>query len=161
MEISEREYLELKRRVEMLESKQKAAPSDRGWAFSVKVMPHDIVRAVNSCDKNLEVYCDTACSDAWKAFSDLAKYIHRRPTTFVWEFNRYHRYFSWNQELYHAPKRYHQLTEEQKLLSLDMLNELIPIYNKYYALANPTTTAIMDGEQFEVPVDYDYNECKF
>lgn len=139
MEISREEYLALTRRVEELEKRQNLPKSgyDRGWADWVNELPINILRLKSTENDELSVEYEKSACDAWLAFSKLAKLVHTRS----WSYKRtYSTHWGWNWRSEGdnvVPKRYHELTDEQKAISLEMLNELIPIYNKYFKMTHP------------------------
>lgn len=141
MEISREEYLELKRRIEELEKKQVAsrAGMSKGWAYAVNELPIEKVHIKNWKNPHAEAeYRGSGSLDAWMIFVKLAKQIHARTPKYRWKYDRCLRDWFWiGNDGIEAPKNYRDLTDEQKLISLEMLNELIPIYNKYFKELHP------------------------
>ena len=141
-EVNYEEYIALKKRVEELEKRQtQDIPLSSGWAYAVTELP---IYGTELDDKSsLEeptVYYKKGARDAWQAFTKLAKQIHEKDSYRLvpagsWCKDSYR----WDRRKQYAPKSHTALTYEEKLLSLEMLNELVPIYNKYYKLAHPDT----------------------
>lgn len=140
-EVSYEEYLTLKRRVEELEAKQeKEVPLTLGWAYAVRELPIYGVDLTKGCTfKKPVCYYETGTRSAWTLFTGLAKQIHAEDTFRATNCTRNIDIglYSWDRRSHAAPRVFNHLTYEQKLLSLQMLNDLIPIYNKYYKLAHP------------------------
>lgn len=145
-EVSYEEYLTLKRRVEELEAKQekqeKEIPLAIGWAYAVRELPIYGVGLTKGCTFKKPVCyykTGTGTGSAWTLFTGLAKQIHAEDTFRATNCTRNIDIglYSWDKRSHTAPRVFNHLTYEQKLLSLQMLNELIPIYNKYYKLAHP------------------------
>lgn len=137
-EVNYEEYLALERRVEELEKRQtEATRLAFSWAYAVTELP---IRGMYLKDdanqtKPLPVY-RRGSTDAWQAFTKLAKLIHGT-AEFHLSHSKVYDTYRWYRTTTDAPKNQADLTYEQKVLSLEMLNELIPIYNKYYKKANP------------------------
>lgn len=160
-EVNYEEYLALKKRVEELERRQsKEVPLASGWAYAVTELPiHRAQLQENSCyTKPIAYYNRSANSEAWKAFTNLAKLIHGTSVFHLTARNWCSPYY-WRYQSIDAPRSHTALTYEQKLLSLEMLNELVPIYNKYYKKANPCVGFFDDikGVAFDLQV-VDENE---
>ncbi|MBR5584467.1 MAG: hypothetical protein IKT73_00835 [Anaerotignum sp.] len=141
VEVDYAEYIALKKRVEELERKQvKDVPLASGWAYAVTELPIHHLGIDKFCSvKHPVVTYKRGAYDAWKLFTSLAKQIHAVDTLHFTSCNsRYNgEQYRWRIEYHSAPRSHTALTYEQKLLSLEMLNELVPIYNKYYKLAHP------------------------
>ena len=80
MEISEREYLELKRRVEELEKMQAISPVSvrKGWAYAVNEMPLEKLSLKDSRSEIPEAEYNSISYDVWNYFVKLAKQIHSK-----------------------------------------------------------------------------------
>ena len=138
-EVNYEEYLALKKRVEELEKRQaQEVPLSSGWAYAVTELPICFIDLQdNHCyAKPIAYYRRTATADAWTVFTKLAKLNHGTDVYHL-NFSKCTRSYYWDHKSISAPKSHTALTYEQKLLSLEMLNELVPIYNKYYKKANP------------------------
>ena len=136
MEISEREYLELKRRIEELENRwTTSTPLNKGWAGAVDKMPREGIRMACFSDKTnppIANYINYS-NDTWNLFVKLGKAIHETPRIYEWR--RSHFYKDWRWELVSGgvrPKNFCDLSMDQREVSLNMLNELIAVYNKYF-----------------------------
>lgn len=159
MEISRSEYLALTRRIEELEKRQRSIglPHDRGWAYAVDELPIETVRMHGCRPAELRLYYAKEARDAWAAFTKLAKCIHHRDPVITKTRDCF------GEAVYRDiwvgttnPKKYADLTDEQKELSLAMLNELIPIYNKYFKAAHPHVAVNRHSEEmFFAPIEYE------
>lgn len=142
MEITKEEYLSLMKRIDELERERSVNKmlTYKCWAYAVNELPIESIRIVSDHSPEPVLRYDSCARDAWGLFTKLAKEIHKSTYTYKAEI------ISWSKELYwrgcgrsSAPTRYGDLTDTQKQLSLEMLNELIPIYNKYFKIAHPGT----------------------
>ncbi len=139
MEISEQEYLELKQTV--AELKQKIEDAERPKIFKmadyVTETPFEYVK--NTAD---DVPCFEPISslgNAWKAFCSLAKLIHVKNANFYMSNTCYGRPYIRNSEsLSVCPKKLNDLTPEQQQVSIEMLNEMIPIWNTFFKRIHKT-----------------------
>ena len=78
-----------------------------------------------------------------EVFVKLAKHVHTRVTPY--EESTIH---SWTRKTCDKiPRKCEDLTYEEQKLSIEMLNELIPIYNKYFKLAHPEICIIYRDEK--------------
>ena len=163
MEVNYEEYQALKRRVEELERAQTAreTPMAAGWSYVVTEQPINSVALVDRCSMDEPSVCyQRGTRDAWKLLTGLAKMLHRKDT---FHFRRYHcanGNHYWERKMHDAPRTYAALTYEEKLLSLEMLNELVPIFNKYYKIAHPEASFYdSTGKVFSLQV-IDENELQ-
>lgn len=134
MEISEREYFELKEQVRVLQEKVNGIEKQRKQlADLITEMPIGCVRNTMEDFPDFK-YEENGNSDAWNIFMKLAKLVH----TSSWKFNLEQSYVHpWTKRIRlighnETPKRITELTAEQIDISVQMLNEMIPIYNKYF-----------------------------
>ena len=131
MEISEREYEELKQQIKILEEKINGVGKPKTTLADL-VKEHPIAFVRNSVENYPDFYYSKhPDSDVWKYFLQIGKMVHAES----WKFymgtagcKPYIRSIG-NHEY---PKKISEMTEEQIAISVQMLNELIPIYNKYF-----------------------------
>ena len=136
MEISEKEYFELKEQVRILQEKVLGIDKpQKSLSNLVSELPINFVR--NSTNEYPDfIYEKSAQADAWKLLTQIAKLIHSQS----WKF-----YMSTASPLTSipyirtlgnrdAPRRIADMTNEQIEISVSMLNEIIPIYNKYFRM---------------------------
>lgn len=144
MEISEREYYELKDQIRQLQYKVEGTSSPpKDLRSRVADTPISHVRNVKE-DAPIFDYMHASSDDAWIAFVKLAKMIHKPSDKFymgtavaygsIRNAEPYIRSYR-NGE---APRKITEMSEEQVQISVDMLNELIPIYNKYFQKIHET-----------------------
>lgn len=137
MEIPYEEYIQLKNRVSELEEQLKCSTGNRILNFSslVDVMPISSIRLIDDHDSSQGVkYSDFINGNgAWDCFVKLAKLIHLKDPSYIAERR------NWNKDLYYRsydyknqPKRICDLTPEQVRVSINMMNELIAVYNRYF-----------------------------
>lgn len=134
MEISEREYFELKEQVRLLQEKVNGINKPRGdLASQVSELP------INYISNNVNDYPDfkyfkSVGNDAWRVFIQLAKILHTTSCKFHMEESSVRRGEPYIRSIGHhvTPKRITEMTDDQIAVSIQMLNELIPIYNKYF-----------------------------
>lgn len=134
MEITQEEYLELKQTIRMLEEKLNAAPRQKNEIS--KMVSELPIWGVFKTSDNFPIfeYSMSCSSDAWKDFLNLARRIHAPSYKFFMDETHsgsgkpYIR--SFGDRL--PPRKISDMTDAQIELSVQMLNELIPIYNKYF-----------------------------
>lgn len=144
MEITEQEYYELKAQVELLKQKVDGVKKPRAdFASLVMEKPISYVRNI---EDSLPVfdYKWSASGDEWTLFLRLAKIIHRPNNLFYMDSCTRGPYIR-SIKKGCAPRKFTEMTEEQIELSVQMLNELIPIYNKYYKEIHPAVLYDADG----------------
>ena len=125
---------------------------------AIKVRPYELVR--NNFHEHPIFEPDTFTGDAWQVFFRMAKLLHRPSPKFYMTTSKCDgKQFITYDKYPHAPKHVTDLTVEQQKLSLDMLNEMIPIWNKYFALAHQTVLydAKGNGDFRKVKVLYEEN----
>lgn len=145
LEISYEEYRDLKRRIEELEREQaktKVLPMKR-WAYQVNELPIDTIRLSENIGSIPFFRYSQEARETWEVFVKLAKHVHTRVTPY--EESTIH---SWTRKTCDKiPRKCEDLTYEEQKLSIEMLNELIPIYNKYFKLAHPEICIIYRDEK--------------
>lgn len=133
MEISEKEYYELKEQVRILQEKVGGLPKKTS-SFAELVNEHPIEYVMNSVEDYPDFMYRRHLSDTWKVFSCLAKMVHSSSYKFYMGTTGQHlprpyiRTIGKNE----TPRKITDLTNEQLEISVQMLNELIPIYNRYF-----------------------------
>lgn len=141
MEISEKEYLELKEQVRQLQLKVEGVSSPpKDFRSRVLETPISSVRNVKDGEPIFD-YIRSASDDAWIAFVKLAKVIHNPSDKFYMDKARYGAYEKPYIRSYRcgdSPRKITEMSEEQIQTSINMLNELIPIYNKYFRKTHET-----------------------
>ena len=156
MEISREEYEALQKRIEELEKERSLSKllTYKCWAYAVNELPIENIRMADSNTPDTQLYYYSAARDTWNLFTKLAKRIHTAQWEFKAETQRYSGLYWRAYGKHDAPTRYQDLTEVQKQLSLEMLNELVPIYNKYFRLAHPGAwVTSIHGERWFQTVD--------
>lgn len=143
MEISEKEYLELKEQIRRLQSKVDGIsnpPKDLRSRVSETPISH--VRNVK-CDEPIFDYAYSSCEASWVEFVKLAKLLHRPSDNFYMDsafdcHGQDRKPYIRSYRTGEALKKITEMSEEQIQVSIDMLNELIPIYNKYFRKTHQT-----------------------
>lgn len=137
MEISEKEYYELKAQVRQLEEKVNEIKNKpiKDFASVVSELPISHVTIIDHRIPMFDYWKRTGC-EAWNIMIRLAKLLHTSSARFYMD-----EAYDWggSKEPYirlndtgDAPRRISEMTEEQINASVQMLNEIIPIYNKYF-----------------------------
>lgn len=130
MEISELEYLQMKEQIAKLKDKIDSIGGVRSIRDMVKCLPYEYIK---NMEDDIPIFVPVDCGgDAWNTFLRLAKILHTQDWRFFMG--------SWVNRCdiirtignHSTPTRISQLSSEQIFLSVQMLNELIPIYNKYF-----------------------------
>lgn len=139
MEISEKEYEELKMKIHELTHKVENMSCGRKktLADKVKVLPHERVNNISTDHPAFE-YGSSSAYDTWNIFLMLAKRLHVKSPLYYMG-TAYADFYGTRKEPYirftgkeEVPKRIADMTHEQQEMSINMLNEMIPIWNKYF-----------------------------
>ncbi len=104
--------------------------------------------------KDATFYKKTIDQDVWKHFLSLGKMIHSHNGTFVARGARYpySPYYADEKDKY-VPSRVSQLTREQAVISAEMIDKMVEIFNEYMVKLHPTVTVIdVDGARHTVAV---------
>ena len=138
MEISEKEYYELQFQVRALQSQVNAMSDPKritNLASMVREPVIDRVRCITR-DKPVFGYSSSMSCDTWTLLLQMAKNIHepsalfRKEMRISWgEYQHPYINMIFNQK---KPRRITDLTPEQIRVSVQMLDEIIPIYNRYF-----------------------------
>lgn len=140
MEISEREYLELRMQVRTLQSQVDSMNAPKKKTSLKDAVREQVISSVWNLDdaKPIFGYSD-ANADAWLQMLALAKAIHEPSNLFYMD--KCYGYDRYNTRPYirsisnkNKYKKVSDLTPEQFAISVQMLDELIPIYNRYFKL---------------------------
>lgn len=139
MEITREEYLELVNKIDSLQATLSNAtdqPFSLGDMIAEKPIEH--VRPMDdaSIPPTFE-FSRKLIGDAWKCFRELARLVNTDSPVFQVRrnINSYSgRYFVGFAGGFPKPPTTKQMTPQQKDISAQMLNEMIPIYNKYYKM---------------------------
>ena len=143
MEITYEDYYQLKCRVTELErqmkeqSKAVEQPSSKriiSLAKEVNELPIHRLFVGKECGALTAQYIESGGSDVWLSFFKLALAIHTKVHDYAKEYSRK------DGSVITVPVRgtgleptkLSELSQAQLQVSLDMLNELIPIYNRYF-----------------------------
>ena len=140
MEISNEEYFALKAQVSLLQNQVNSMQAPKKITKLRDMLKEQVISRVTNLDnaKPIFGYCDFN-SDAWnQAFLPLAKMIHEPSDLFYmgtacngpYRTRPYIRSLNKRGRL----KKISDLTPEQIEASVQMLDELIPIYNKYFKM---------------------------
>lgn len=154
LEISYEEYRDLKRRIEELEREQakaKVLPMKR-WAYQVNELPINTIRISENIGNIPFFRYSQEARETWEVFLKLAKHVNRRVAPYeekkIYGPGELTYCYNWSKKSHdEIPKKYEDLTYEEQKLSIEMLNELIPIYNKYFKLAHPEICIIYRDEK--------------
>lgn len=104
--------------------------------------------------KDATFYRKIIDQDIWKHFLSLGKMIHSQNGTFVVRGARYPYapYYADEKDKY-VPSRVSQLTREQAVISAEMIDKMVEIFNEYMVKLHPTVTVIdADGVRQTVAV---------
>lgn len=141
MEISEKEYFELKEQVRQLQCKVDGInkpPKD--LRSRVVETPINEVRNVEEGTPVFD-YRHWPGDEAWVVFIKLAKLIHKPSNRFymdlAYSYGKPEPYIR-SYRCGDTPRKITDMSEEQVQISIDMLNEMIPIYNKYFKKTHET-----------------------
>lgn len=137
MEISEKEYYELKEQVRILQEKVKILPKKTTTlADLVDNLPYDHVMKTVDDYPEFEYVRNT--SGAWVHFTQLARVLHTPSYNFYMDRNSNYPSKPYIRSVgrHLAPRRLSDMKDEQIEISVQMLNEMIPIYDKYFKLTH-------------------------
>lgn len=71
--------------------------------------------------------------NAWTCFVRLAKLVHEKPRLYYMKKNSYgNSYITSDTQKDSIPRKIEMLSQEEYRDSVDMLNEMVPIFNKYF-----------------------------
>lgn len=135
MEISEKEYYELQMQVRLLQSRVEGMKIPKQTTMKDLVNEQVISRVWNLADDKPIFEYSRSNSDAWTQMLVLAKMIHE-PSPLFYMDRTNNGYFSkpYIRSIFpkNRPRKISDLTPEELTVSVQMLNEIIPIYNKYF-----------------------------
>lgn len=159
MEISEIEYLEMKNQIEQLRAKVDALGGNKSIREMVETLPYEYVKNTED-DAPIFSPVDNQ-GDAWAIFLKLAKLLHTQDYKFYMsctpnygESKPYIR----SMGNHVVPARISQLDSGQVALSVQMLNELIPVYNKFFSKAHDAVLYKPNSASEFQAVKVDYQE---
>lgn len=140
MEISEKEYYELQRQVRTLQSQVDAMNGPKKVTSLRDLVEEQVISGVKNLEDDRPIFGYSHFnSDAWAQFLALSKMLHEPSPLFYmgrayssdqWHIKPYIRWINPK----NGPKKIADLTPEQARVSVQMLDELIPIYNRYFKL---------------------------
>lgn len=137
MEISEKEYYELQMQVMRLQSQVESMKIPKQTTMKDLVNEQVISRVWNLADDKPIFEYRRFNSDAWTQMLALAKLIHE-PSPLFYMDRTIGNYSpkSYIRSIFpkNRPRKISDLTPEELAVSVQMLNEIIPIYNKYFKL---------------------------
>lgn len=136
MEITQEEYLELQNKLAELQKQVNDMTKKPRNTFAglVAEMPIDRITIDNYKDRRTEVAeYDSTSGDAWLLFVKLAKLIHQKEYYYIAE-RAIGPCKGWLRQhgKREVPTRIDQLSIEQLKTSINMLDEMVAIYNKYF-----------------------------
>lgn len=140
MEISEKEYAELKEQIRVLQ--EKVGGFENKPTREIKSLVNELpISHVRNTDESYPDFgFSTLNADVWKTFTDLAKAIHAPSYKFYLGVayadglgTKLKPYIRTTGD-HNPPRKITDMTNEQIEISVSMLNELIPIYNKYFRM---------------------------
>lgn len=139
MEISEKEYYELMSQVKVLKNQVESMQSPRRTTL-LDMMNEQVISHVRNISDTKPIfgYCCNS-SEAWTVMMQLAKMVHKPSDLFYMDqccaYDRYHmRPYIRSTSIKNSPRKIADLNAEQVNVSVQMLNEIIPIYNKYFKM---------------------------
>ncbi len=137
MVISEAEYLEMKNQIDQLKAKVDNMGGNKSIRDSVDCLPYEFIKNIED-DVPIFVPFDSG-GDTWNLFMRLAKILHKQDWKFYMDSTM--RFSCKNPYIrtvgnHNVSTRISQLSDKQITLSVQMLNELIPIYNKFFQMAH-------------------------
>lgn len=140
MEISNEEYCALKAQVSILQNQVNSMQAPKKITKLRDLLKEQVVSDVTNLDNEKPIFgYSDFCGDAWnQAFLPLAKMIHEPSRLFYMGTacnGPYHpRPYIRSLDKRDRLKKVSDLTPEQLEVSVQMLDELIPIYNKYFKM---------------------------
>ena len=155
MYISDAEYLELQRQIRLLNQRMELVSRPRNFAESC-IKPYGFIRC-NDTEHLIFQPDQNTHDDAWRILCMLGKCLHKN----VQKFRRSNvpyggKPYVSKDTTERTPRTLIEMTDDQMILSVKMMNELVAVYNKYYQLAN-THVLYADGvncEYVEIPITY-------
>jgi len=141
MEISEQEYYELKMQVSSLQNTVNTLQSPKKTTIK-DMLKEQVISGVSNLEDARPVfgYCYGINSDAWtQLLLPLAKMIHDPSPLFYmgstpdFYSRRTKPYIRWDYPK-NKVRKIADLTPEQIEISVQMMDEIIPIYNRYYKM---------------------------
>lgn len=139
VEISKDEYIQL------LKLKLSKQPEERRKKENIRdefnVLPIECIWNITEGIPEF-IYNSRMRLDTWKSFIALARQIHPSGVEFYMDISHRRPYIRNNTG---KTPRINELTEEQKQMSIKMLSELIPIYNRYFMEANKNVKYYPNG----------------
>lgn len=156
MYISEEEYLDLKNQIKALSEKVEFVGKPTTFAGVVTVKPYS---SIKNKEEDIPVFEPTAgygSDDAWNAFVKLGKTIHRSISRFQMEKCRTGGLYIRSIGHIRTPRTIADMTKEQIELSARMIDEMVEVYNRYFAMANQYVLFAQDnsGSYEEVSIRY-------
>lgn len=136
MEISEKEYMDLLLQIEILKQKTQEIKPKKHIADLINEKPISYVMKTQDEYPDFH-YSQNVSTDVWKHFFFIAKMIHSKSYKFQKDISCYGRPYIRCIGTHEYPKKVTDMTEEEIRISVQMLDELIPIYNKYFKLTHP------------------------
>lgn len=137
MEISEKEYYELQLQVRTLQHQVDAMSGPRKLSLK-DLVSEQVLSGVRNLEDNRPIFGYSSFnSDSWNQFLALAKAVHEPSPLFYMDkapsYDRYHdRPYIRSTKPKNVPKKIADLTPEQIKVSVQILDEIIPIYNQYF-----------------------------
>ncbi len=134
MEITQAEYMDLQNKIAELQAQVGDMAKKPRNTFAGRIAEEPMVCLTAESDYRGErVSVRSNCnSDAWLLFVKLAKLIHREDYRFVADRTGPNIGYLRSHGSRKAPTRIEQLSEEQFELSVNMLDEMIAVYNRYF-----------------------------
>lgn len=136
MEISEKEYAELLMQIETLKQKVNGINPKTSIVDLITEKPIACVAKTQDTYPEFK-YNNSQLTDVWKRFLYIAKAIHSKSYNFYMDKTIYGGSYIRCVGNHEYPKKVTDMTKEEIQISVQMLDELIPIYNKYFKLTHP------------------------
>lgn len=136
MEISEREYYQLREQVQTLQGKVESMSASKRTNL-LGAMNEAVISSVQNitAGKPIFGYSRFNNNDVWPLLLQMAKAIHEPSNVFYMSTacpNGYPHPYIRSTAGARKPRKLTDLSESQFDLSAQMLNEMIPIYNRYF-----------------------------
>lgn len=155
MEISEKEYFDLQIQVRSLQEQVNSLSVPRKTSLAGAVSAEVLSRVTNIVDdKPIFGYSASCNNDVWTLMMQLAKTLHTPSDFFYMDKGCNHRPYIRSTHHRERVKKIADMTDVQFGASVEMLNEIVPIYNKYFKKMHQNVwyDATGQGDYQSIPV---------
>lgn len=136
MYISEEEYLDLKNQIKALSEKVEFVGKPTTFAGVVSAKPYSLIKNKEEDIPIFEPVAGFNNDGSWDAFVKLGKTLHRSVGRFQMEKCRNGGFYIRSVGHVRTPRTIADMTKEQIELSARMIDEMVEVYNRYFAIAN-------------------------